>query len=273
MTIAVAGEALIAEMRVGSVLTRSGDRYKPKSIRGYEQALRDHVLPDLGGMKLAALQRNGVQHLVDRLVATGAKPSTSAQRPLASASDLAARQDARRAAHHPDAGPRAAGSARRSRPCGNVARGCGAARGSTCARSARVGDRSVWRTPHRRAQALHVEDVDRSAGLLFVRRGWDQYEGEQRPKSRAGERRVPITDALRPHLARALASRQEGFLFGRTAELPFAPGALKKRAERHREPLELRTITFHQCRHTFASLMIAAGVNAKALQSIVGLPR
>ena len=32
----------------------------------------------------------------------------------------------------------------------------------------------------------------------------------------------------------------------------------------------LRRITFHECRHTFASLMIAAGVNAKALSTYMG---
>jgi integrase len=33
---------------------------------------------------------------------------------------------------------------------------------------------------------------------------------------------------------------------------------------------ELQPITLHECRHTFASLMIAAGVNAKALSSYLG---
>ena len=33
---------------------------------------------------------------------------------------------------------------------------------------------------------------------------------------------------------------------------------------------ELEPISLHQCRHTFASLMIAAGVNAKALASFMG---
>ena len=32
----------------------------------------------------------------------------------------------------------------------------------------------------------------------------------------------------------------------------------------------LRPITLHECRHTFASLMIAADVNAKALQTFMG---
>jgi integrase len=33
---------------------------------------------------------------------------------------------------------------------------------------------------------------------------------------------------------------------------------------------DLNRITLHECRHTFASLMIAAGVNAKALSTFMG---
>ena len=33
---------------------------------------------------------------------------------------------------------------------------------------------------------------------------------------------------------------------------------------------KLERITLHECRHSFASLMIAAGVNAKALQTFMG---
>ena len=33
---------------------------------------------------------------------------------------------------------------------------------------------------------------------------------------------------------------------------------------------DLEPITLHECRHTFASLMIAAGVNAKALSTYMG---
>ena len=41
-----------------------------------------------------------------------------------------------------------------------------------------------------------------------------------------------------------------------------------KRAEQELDPLD--PITLHECRHTYASLMIAAGVNAKALGSFMG---
>ena len=40
--------------------------------------------------------------------------------------------------------------------------------------------------------------------------------------------------------------------------------------EEDHEPVRLERITPHACRHTFASLMIAAGVNAKALSTFMG---
>ncbi|HEV3035384.1 MAG TPA: tyrosine-type recombinase/integrase [Solirubrobacteraceae bacterium] len=40
------------------------------------------------------------------------------------------------------------------------------------------------------------------------------------------------------------------------------------RRGRAKPPLD--PITLHECRHTFASLMIAAGVNAKALSTFMG---
>jgi hypothetical protein len=46
------------------------------AFRGYEQALRDHVFPALGGVKLAELHRNQVQDFIERLAASGAEPTS-----------------------------------------------------------------------------------------------------------------------------------------------------------------------------------------------------
>src|SRR6266700_2038220 len=51
-TLKQAADALIAGMKDGSVRSRSGDKYKPSAVRGYDQALRDRILPDHGGAKL-----------------------------------------------------------------------------------------------------------------------------------------------------------------------------------------------------------------------------
>lgn len=63
-------------MRSGLVRTRSGDLYKPSATRSYEAALRLHILPELGALKLADVQRRDVQRLADELLATGRDPST-----------------------------------------------------------------------------------------------------------------------------------------------------------------------------------------------------
>jgi integrase len=75
-------------------------------------------------------------------------------------------------------------------------------------------------------------------------------------------------------------------VFGRETGDPFDPKAITDRAKRAwakankceretaeregRRPDLLQPITFHECRHTFASLLIDAGVNPKAIQEFMG---
>ncbi|HEY2161746.1 MAG TPA: tyrosine-type recombinase/integrase [Solirubrobacteraceae bacterium] len=62
----------------------------------------------------------------------------------------------------------------------------------------------------------------------------------------------------------------EGLVFGASAFSPFSPTPLRKCAAMAWRRAGLDQITLHECRHTFASLMIAAGVNAKALSTYMG---
>lgn len=59
-------------------------------------------------------------------------------------------------------------------------------------------------------------------------------------------------------------------IFGRTEERPFAHVTLRDRAHRAWEDASLEPIGFHECRHTFASMCIAAGVNGRALRAHLG---
>jgi integrase len=98
-----------------------------------------------------------------------------------------------------------------------------------------------------------------------------------------------IAVVLREHLVkhRMRAGRAEGLVFGASAERPFTPSNVRRRAltawRRARaarakalcRPATNRMagfepITLHEARHTFASHMIAAGVNAKALSTYMG---
>src|SRR4051812_42728677 len=70
-TLRVAAAAWLAGAENGSVRNRSGDIYKPSSIRGYEQALRLRVLPAFGAARLAEIRRADLQALIDRLLTDG----------------------------------------------------------------------------------------------------------------------------------------------------------------------------------------------------------
>jgi integrase len=123
-------------------------------------------------------------------------------------------------------------------------------------------------------QALRAEDVDLANGVIRVEFGWEYREGQIPLKSDAGRRKVPISAVLRDFLdARITASGYSGSdrFFGLArGESTFDPSKLTKRADKAWKDAGLERITLHECRHTFASLMIAAGVNAKALQTFMG---
>jgi integrase len=112
--------------------------------------------------------------------------------------------------------------------------------------------------------------VNLAAGVIHVRRTWDRVAGELPPKSSAGARKVPIPVVLRSQLANASGCGGHRFAFGRDDGRPFEPSSITDRAKRAWTKAKLQPITLHECRHTFASLMIAAGVNAKVLQTFMG---
>lgn len=127
-----------------------------------------------------------------------------------------------------------------------------------------------------------------------MRRGWDDDPavGEIEVKSDAGRRRVPLVGRLRALITthREITGRGgDDLVFGRTAELPFVPTTVRRRAlkawtdaneriaqeaaraGREVEPGELYApLTPHEARHCAASYLIAAGLNAKELSVYIG---
>jgi integrase len=84
---------------------------------------------------------------------------------------------------------------------------------------------------------------------------------------------VPIAGALREPLAAALlrtGRRGDQLVFGETAAKPFSAQQLQRRADVAWKAAKRERVTPHDGRHSYASLMIAAGVNAKALSTYMG---
>lgn len=128
-------------------------------------------------------------------------------------------------------------------------------------------------TALRRGEILGLRwgDVEMLDRRLHVRRSFVLGEfGE--PKSRAGRRSVPIVAALRDLLVehKLTTRRDHGFVFGTSATSPFTPNVARGRARTAWRRAGLEPIGLHECRHTFASLVIAAGVNAKAITAYLG---
>jgi len=139
-------------------------------------------------------------------------------------------------------------------------------------------DRAVWATALyaglRRGElrALQWGDVDFDHGVIRVERSWDDKTGPIAPKSRAGRRRVPLAKPLRTLLTehRLHQPPSTDLVFGRSRGRPLAAEALTQRARRIWSTHGVSPIGLHECRHTYASYMIAAGVNAKSLSSYMG---
>src|SRR4051794_33398767 len=271
LTVAEAAETWLTGARAGSIRNRSGDEYKPSSIRGYDEALRRRVLPALASRRLDSITRGDLQGLVDRLLADGHHASTirNTLMPLRAIFRRAvARGDL---AINPTRGlelPAVRGKRERIAAPAEAA----------ALLDALERDRVVWATAMyaglRRGElrALEIGDIDLDANVIRVQRSWDAVEGLIEPKSHAGRRNVPIPTVLRSVLVEHLRSlgRSNGLAFGERADEPFQPKTLANRAGRAWKRAGLQPITLHECRHTFASLMIAASVNAKALSSYMG---
>jgi integrase len=140
-------------------------------------------------------------------------------------------------------------------------------------------DRATWATAMyaglRRGElrGLRWSDIDLASGVIRVERGWDDEEGIIEGKTRAARRSVPIAAVLRDLLiSHKLRTGREGdaLAFGTSEVSPFVPCNLRRRALTAWKTTELTPIGLHEARHTFASLMIAAGVNAKALSTYMG---
>lgn len=122
--------------------------------------------------------------------------------------------------------------------------------------------------------ALRWRDVDLAGGSLHVERAYDPKARQYvEPKSRAGRRRVPIAGALRDaldgHRARLPEPGPDDLVFAEGGR-PFAYGALVARARFACKAAGLDPVGLHEARHTAASVMIAAGVNLKALSEFLG---
>jgi len=275
ITFGQAADAFIAGTKDGIVRTRAGDRYRPSTIRSYEQALRDRVLPHLSARRLASITTPDLQDLVDRMVAKDVDPSTI-QNTLNPIRRIYARALQRgEVSLNPSLGlaaPAVRGVRERIAAPEEARRLLDALLPD---------DRAIYATAFYAGlrlgelQALEYgpDGLDLGGGRITVSRAYDQKAHLYGPpKSKAGYRTIPIAAILRDELIEHAArrSRREGLVFQRPDGKPFWAAAVERRAKTAWKHAGLDKICLHEARHTFASLLIEAGENPKRVATYMG---
>lgn len=255
------------------VRDRSGRSYKPSTIRTYAEKLDAYVLPALGDYRLSELRRPEVQALADQMLAAGLAPSTvrNAIDPLRAIYRRAIQRD--EVAINPTTSLDLPASRKKRDRIATPTEA------RALLEALPASERATWATAFyaglRRGElrALRCMDVDLGRSEISVARSWDQHEGPIDPKSDASARTIPLLAVLRDFLdEHLLATGRSGgdLVLGRTAADAFVASTVRNRALAAWERARLTPITLHECRHTFASLLIASGENPKAVQEFMG---
>lgn len=270
-----AAESWLHGAERGDIRNRSGRRYKPSTLRGYRQSLVKRVLPVLGSQRLSSITTLDLQTLVDEWVAEGQDPSTirNSLKPLQVIYRRArSREGVPVNPTHdlelptPDLGE-----------IQIVAPGVAA----QLVEALPDDDRPAWATAlyaglrYGELRALRWGAVDLDSRKIRVRESWDPLEGSIAPKTRTSRRTTPIPSVLHKmlldHRQRGGEATDDALVFSERQGAPFHAASLYRRADRAWAKAGLaERLRFHQARHTYASFMIAAGVNPKALSVFMG---
>jgi integrase len=272
-TVAQALDVLVAGMEDGTILDRSGRRYRPATVRSYRQAGETYLKPSLGRLRLGAVKRGDVQKVVDQLQAKGLSGSTIRNKldPLRVVYRRALQDD--EVSRNPTEKLRLPAMDTQPRSVGNVDR-VGALLDALPAP-----ERAAWATAFfaglrvGELRALRWSDVDFDSGVIGVRAGWDDQDGEQETKTEAGMRTIPLVGRVRAELARhKLATGWGGddLIFGRSRTQAFVRSTLRSRAVKAWTTAKLAPLTPHEARHCCASYFSAAGLTPKEVQTALG---
>ena len=129
------------------------------------------------------------------------------------------------------------------------------------------------------ALALEWSDIDLKKGIISISKTLNRYQETNTPKSKAGLREIDI-DKDTVSLLKQYKKRQQvqSWQLGRSEGIVFTPFTtkyayaclLRKRLQGHFKDAGVPDISFHGFRHTHATIMLYAGIEAKDLQYRLG---
>jgi integrase len=259
----------------GEFRNRSGRPFKPATLRGYRQVLVDRLLPALGSRRLSSITTSDLQTLVDGWQREGLSASTirNTIKPMQAIYRRARSREGlpvnpTRDLELPVPEP---GEVEIVSPA-VAAKLIGAVDDE---------ERVIWATAlyaglrYGELRALRWSAIDLKTRTIAVRESWDPKAGAMDPKTRKSRRTVPMPAVLRAllieHRLRRASPAPDDLVFAADGKVPFQAERLYRLADQAWKSAEIGGhLRLHQARHTYASFMIAAGVNAKALSSFMG---
>ena len=253
----------------------------------YEGKVRLHLKPALGKVRLKDLTAMDLQNLYAPKTQAGASPRlveyihVTARKALeqAEAWELVRKNVARHAKP-----PKKRHSEKRVLDATHVARFLEAAQGDRFEALYIV----ALTTGMRRGELLGLkwEDLDLERGYLRIQRSLDTLYGpavEKAPKRESAKRAIKLlpeaVEALEAHRRRQLKERlragprwqERGYVFPSNKGTPMSGDNLRNRNFRSiLEKANLPKLTFHELRHTFATLQLTIGQQPKVVQEILG---
>jgi integrase len=276
-------EAFLAAAERGTALNKHGRKYKASAVRDLRGALEGHVKPALGMRRVDDVHRGDIQRLVDTL--TTEKSGSRVRTVVNAVHSLYAWAQDRELVNH-DPASRVRLPAMNATPRDRVA---GVKEMTTLLEALKAADAlpyalAVYATA-RRAEIRHarVEDVDLDLGVIYL--GAD----DRGRKSRAAQRAVPLVKPLASMLRRDFMRRGRpngtallcpGHKRGSRSGGMLSFEGLQSRADDVWQPKDKdgkptgvkvgERITAHECRHTCASWLDAAGVRPVVVSTLMG---
>jgi integrase len=262
---------------------------RPRTREWYDVALRIHLKPRLGTLRLAEMTEDDVLRVIAEMRTAGKKPwtirgvltplgrvlGTAARRGLIASNPVARLERGER--------PKIEGREMRVLDTGEIERLLGKAPKRYRALLA-----TAVFTGLRQGELLGLTwaDVDLEAGLLKVRKQLDRHANRVEPKTRQAVREVglmpALVKALRVHREAAFGkgmAKATDYVFASETGTPLHyrnvvrrgldkaaedAGLIESEAKRKQakaDGQDVRPLRFHDLRHTFASLLIAQGSN------------
>lgn len=246
-------------------------KLKHTTLRTYRNLLDKHILPYMGGMPLQEMTTNSIQHFFNEHAYMA--QSTARQMRILLHEICAAAVEDGYLAKDPTCSKRlilpTRKKMREALPTADFL--------DVLANLSRLASQDatllalLTYTGMRRGEALGLQwgDLDFDTGLISIERNVT-FKGNQpvvgTPKSAAGQRSIPMVKELRPYLH---PKEDHLFVVG-NGDTPITESAFDRAWQRIGKTVDLHGATPHIFRHTYLTIMEAAGTDVKTLQTIAG---